>query len=728
MSQSGPERVVRFRVRGLDCAEEVALIEDELGPVVGGKERLGFNLVQQELVVTLPPGVEPEHLIQRLDALGLKAQLLAQAQPGQELPLNWPWRQMVLTAVSGVCWAAGVGFHVWDQGAMASETPRWIWQRLDLPAPAAGFYLAAVLVGLAPLGPKILAALRHLRPDMHLLMTVAVAGALLIGEWFEAASVTFLFALSLTLEAWSVVRARRAVASLVEMVPPEAELLQPDGSTRTVPAQEVEVGQVFVVRPGQRIPLDGVVVQGHSEVNQAPITGESLPVEKQPGEEVFAGTINGQGQLHVRCTATSSQSTLAQIAHLIAQAQTQRSDVEQWVDRFARRYTPAVMSTAALFPLVGVGVLGLSWAEALYRALVLLVIACPCALVISTPVTIVAALTAAARQGVLVKGGQFLEATGSLRAIALDKTGTLTTGQLRVVEVVPMQELSAREVLRWAAALESASTHPLAAAVVQYAQEQGVDSWPRPARYENLPGRGIIATLDGKTYWIGSHRLLEERTRETPQVHQLLQRLAADGYTVVALGREEELLGLITLADLPRTEAPQVITQLRHLGIEHLVMLTGDNQPTAQAIAKKVGLDTFYAELLPQDKVHKVQELVDRWEKVAMVGDGVNDAPALALATVGVAMGAVGSDLAIEAADVALMSDRLDRLPWLITHARRALAIIRFNIAFALFVKALFVLLALAGYSSLWLAIAADVGASLLVTVNALRLLWNHPQ
>ncbi len=720
---TGPVRPLRFLVQGMDCAEEVALIEGELGPLVGGKDRLQFNLVEGQLTVVPREPIPPQQIIDRLARLGLQATLLSEDQPRPRMSLQWPRRQIVLTAVSGACWLAGIALQVLlGQGYVGSEAPRWIWQGLALPWPAAVFYLLAVLGGLAPLAPKVWLALRHLRPDMHLLMSVAVAGALLIGEWFEAASVTFLFALSLTLEAWSVVRARRAVASLIELVPPEAEILT-NGSTQSVPAEQVRPGQVFVVRPGQRIPLDGEVVQGESEVDQAPITGESVPVPKGPGDEVFAGSINGQGMLQVRCTVPSNQSTLAQVAHLIAQAQSRRSQVEQWVDRFARRYTPAVMSTALVFPLLGHWVLGLPWQEALYRALVLLVIACPCALVISTPVTIVAALTAAARRGVLVKAGQYLEAAATLQAVALDKTGTLTVGRLRVVDAVPHGDTDRRRLLQLAAALESGSTHPLAQAVVQYAKEQGITSWPELAQYENLPGRGVTATIDGTAYWIGSHRLLEERLQETPELHQHLEQLAARGHTVVALGSNGLLLGLITLADRPRPEAKEVVRQLRRLGVQHVVMLTGDNRPTAEAIAREVGLEEFYAELLPQDKVKKLEELLQRYGRVGMVGDGVNDAPALALATLGIAMGAVGSDLAIEAADVALMGDQLDRLPWLVAHARRAIRVIRFNIVFALGVKGLFVLLALAGYSSLWLAIAADVGASLLVTTNALRLL-----
>ncbi len=720
---AGPVRPLRFRVQGMDCSEEVALIESELGPLVGGADQLQFNLVEQQLTVLPQEPIDPQEIIDRLASLRLKAQLLEDQQPPTRVALQWPRRQMVLTAISGVCWLAGVVLHAWlAPTSLGKEAPRWIWQGLPLPWPVAVFYLLAVLGGLAPLAPKVWLSLRHLRPDMHLLMSVAVTGALLIGEWFEAASVTFLFALSLTLEAWSVARARRAVASLVEMVPPEAEIVT-DGTTQIVPAEQVKPGQVFLVRPGQRIPLDGQVVEGQSEVNQAPITGESVPVPKEPGDEVFAGSVNGQGMLRVRCTVPSNQSTLAQVAHLIAQAQSRRSEVEQWVDRFARRYTPAVMSTALVFPLLGRLVLGLPWQEAIYRALVLLVIACPCALVISTPVTIVAALTAAARRGVLVKAGRYLEAAASLRAVALDKTGTLTVGRLRVVEVIPWNRTDKHQLLRLAAALESGSTHPLAQAVVQYAREQGVDNWPEPTDYENLPGRGVTARLDGRLYWLGSHRLLEERIDESPELHRKLEQLASQGHTVVALGSNGQLLGLITLADQPRPEAAQVVRQLRSLGVEHVVMLTGDNQPTAQAIARQIELHEFYAELLPQDKVKKLEELLARYGQVAMVGDGVNDAPALALATLGIAMGAVGSDLAIEAADVALMGDRLERLPWLVALARRAVRVIRFNIAFALGVKGLFVVLALAGYSSLWLAIAADVGASLLVITNALRLL-----
>jgi Cd2+/Zn2+-exporting ATPase len=478
-----------------------------------------------------------------------------------------------------------------------------------------------------------------------------------------------------------------------------------------------------VVRPGGRIPLDGRVIAGASHVNQAPITGESIPVSKAAGEEVFAGTINGDGALEIETTRIAQDTTLAHIIRMVGEAQSRRAPSEQWVERFARVYTPAVMVLSLLVLLVPPLALGGSWPAWLYNALVLLVIACPCALVISTPVSIVAALAAAARRGVLIKGGVYVELPANLQAIAFDKTGTLTVGKPAVVDVVPLSGHSVEELLTRAAAMEQRSDHPLAQAIVRFASERGIK--PVPAdEFQIIQGKGASARFDGRQFWLGSHRYLEERSQETPEVHDQLERMSAAGRTVVVIGNEQHVCGFITLADEVRPQARQVVEQLwQDHAIRHLIMLTGDNEPTARAIARETGIDEFRAELLPENKVAAVEELVDRYQSVAMVGDGVNDAPALGRATIGIVMGAAGSDAALETADIALMSDDLSQIPWLIGHSRRALAIIRQNIVFSLAVKALFVILTFAGWSSLWGAIAADTGASLLVVFNGLRLL-----
>jgi Cd2+/Zn2+-exporting ATPase len=445
-------------------------------------------------------------------------------------------------------------------------------------------------------------------------------------------------------------------------------------------------------------------------------------VLKESGSTVYAGTINSDGALEVKSSKAASDTTLAHIIQLVGAAHQNRAPSEQWVERFAQYYTPIVFAAATLMFLVPPLLLGGEWGEWTYRALVLLVIGCPCALVISTPVSIVAALAASARNGVLIKGGIFVEIPSRLKAIAVDKTGTLTEGRPRVVQVRPESGITERELLEIATSMESQSDHPLARAIMEFSQEKSIS--PRKvAAFTSIQGKGATGVIDGKRYWLGSHRYLEERREETAEVHQLLETLAAGGRSVVVIGDEGRVLGMIALADAVRPESMSIVAQLQKAGVEHVVMLTGDNRATAEAIGKAAGVTEFFAELLPQDKVASIEKLVATYGTVAMVGDGVNDAPAMARATLGIAMGAVGSDAAIEAADIALMSDDLSKLPWLVRHSRRALSIIRQNITLALAVKAIFVILTFAGFASLWAAITADMGVSLLVIFNALRLL-----
>jgi Cd2+/Zn2+-exporting ATPase len=485
---------------------------------------------------------------------------------------------------------------------------------------------------------------------------------------------------------------------------------------------EVRPGDRFIVPAGERIALDGRVVAGASAVNQAPITGESVPVEKAPGAEVFAGTINGDGTLTVEAGKVAEDTMLSRIIRMVEEAHARRAPSEQWVERFARIYTPTVMGLAILVFLLPPLVLGGAWDHWFYGALVLLVIACPCALVIATPVSIVAALASSARAGVLVKGGAYIELPARLRAIAMDKTGTLTRAEPSVANVIPLGSHSEAELIARAAALEARSTHPLARAILRYADQKGVG--PAPAQdVQVLRGKGLTGTFNGEQFWLGSHRYVAERGQDTPDTARLAEALERDGKTVIAVGNPRHVCGLIAVADTVRPEARKIVKELHAAGIASVVMLTGDNRTTADAIARDLGLDEAYAELSPEDKVEKIEELVARHGTVAMVGDGVNDAPALARASLGVAMGAIGSDAAIETADVALMTDDISKLPWLVHHAKRTLAIIRQNIVFSLAVKMLFVVLTFAGMASLWGAIAADVGASLLVVANALRLL-----
>ncbi|MBI4182888.1 MAG: heavy metal translocating P-type ATPase [Proteobacteria bacterium] len=712
-----------FKVRGMDCAEEVAVLKRTVGPVVGGSERLAFDVLNGRMTVAHSARDVPEEkIVEAVAATGMSA-----------VPWDVPAakgktdghrrRQVVFTTASGACVLLGLASHVWLAGGIEQA-----WRLLGghagrpMPWPEVAAYFAAVLLGGRFVVVKAWHAARTLRPDMNLLMTVAVLGAMAIGEWFEAATVAFLFALSLALEGWSIGRARRAIAALLDLAPPSIRLLRADGSEAEVPVAEVGPGERFVVPAGERIALDGRVVTGASAVNQAPITGESVPVEKGPGNDVFAGTINGDGTLTVEATKAAEDTTLARLIRMVEEAHARRAPSEQWVERFARVYTPIVMVFAMLVFVVPPLLLGGAWHEWFYSALVLLVIACPCALVISTPVSIVASLAASARSGVLVKGGVFIELPARLKAIAMDKTGTITRGEPEVVRVVPLDRHTEADLLARAAALEARSTHPLARAVLRYAEERGIVPAPA-ADVQMLKGKGLTGRFDGEPFWLGSHRYVVERGQDRPDIARQAEALEADGKTVIAVGSARHVCGLIAVADTIRPEAREVVKQLHAAGVRRVVMLTGDNRATAEAIAREVGIDEVHAELLPEDKLTRIETLVGKFGTVAMVGDGVNDAPALARASLGIAMGAIGSDAAIETADIALMTDDVSKLPWLVRHAKRTLGVIRANVAFSLGVKAVFFVLTFAGMASLWGAIAADVGASLLVVANALRLL-----
>ena len=622
-------------------------------------------------------------------------------------------RQVVLVAVSGA--AIAIGFLLlWTK-----VSPAWLSQVA---------FAVGTLTGGALVLPGALASVRRFRLDMNVLMTVAVAGAWAIGEAAEGAAVVFLFAFAELLETWSVTRANRAVASLLELTPNTALQLKDDGSTEETAAAEVRVDDRILVRNGARIPLDGEVVAGASSVNQAPITGESVPVEKTTGSTVFAGTINGEGSLTVRVTKPAGDSTLARIVRLVQEAGESKAPTQRFVDRFAGIYTPVVFLLALLTALVPPLVLAGTWSEWIYRALSLLVIACPCALVIATPVSIVSGLTALARRGVLVKGGEHLENIGRLRALAVDKTGTITEGRPGVRAIIRRGTLSEADILARAAAIDAHSEHPLARCIVAEAKARGL-TWPEATGYQARTGRGALATIGSHLHFVGNHRLAHELGLCTPELEEVLAGAEARGLTLVVVGHAPhegcpgEVLGIIAASDTIRPEAKEALASFKALGISPLVMLSGDNQRTVDAVARAAGLTEARGDLLPEDKVTEIRRLIAAHEYVGMVGDGVNDAPALALATVGIAMGAAGSDTAIETADLALMKDDLRKLAEAITVGRRALRIIRFNVGFAVLVKAVFLILAFTGHTSLWLAILADTGATLLVIANALRLL-----
>lgn len=595
-----------------------------------------------------------------------------------------------------------------------------------------GWQLAAYALGTLAGGllvfPAAWKALVKGRMDMNVLMTVAVAGAWIIGEHAEAGAVVFLFALSELLESWAATRARRAVTGLMELSPATALVRAANGNEREVRVEQIPVGAHMVIKSGSRIALDGEVIEGLSSVNQAPITGESTPVDKSAGDTVFAGTVNAEGTLVVRVTKAAADSTLARIIQLIGEAEEQKPPTQRWVDRFAAIYTPAVLVAAVLVAVLPPLAFSQPWGVWFYRSLVLLVIACPCALVIATPVSIVSGLTALARRGVLVKGGIYLEAVGKLRALAVDKTGTITEGKPRVVAITSMSGIDEEEILRLAAAVNGHSRHPMALAIVAAARARGIPLSPA-TDFQSVTGQGARGVIDGHTYFIGNHRMAHATGVCSPRIEAVLAGIEALGQSLAVVGHlphddcRGEILGIIAIADGLRPEAAEALRLIHAAGVQEVVMLSGDNQRTVTAISRQAGIDTAIGELMPEEKLSHVRELVARYGHVGMIGDGVNDAPALAAATVGFAMGAVGSDTAIETANIALMQDDLRKVAMTILTGRRVLRIIRFNVAFALGIKAVFLTLAFFGLAGLWLAILADTGATLLVIANSLRLL-----
>jgi Cd2+/Zn2+-exporting ATPase len=718
-------RKIDYRVEGLDCSEEVTILRREVGGKSGIID-LEFDVINARMSVEFDPDVlSAEVIVQAVASTGMKATLW-KLRRESEVESFWQRHgRLVMTCTSGVFLLAAFVTHWMMHGSLFDAFNGDNSAEHTFPPSVMRLYFISVVSGAWYVLPKALQSARRLRPDMNFLMVAAVIGALIIGEWFEAATVAFLFALSLLLEHWSVERARKAIGGLLDLTPPTARYHCPDHEEILEKlVEEVPLGAIVLVRPGEKIPLDGEVVKGESSVNQAPITGESMPVFKRPGDQVYAGSINYEGGLDVRTNRAANDTTLARIIRMVENAQSRRSRSQQWVDRFSAYYTPAMMFLAiaiAIFPPL---LLNVSWSDALYRGLVILVIACPCALVISTPVSIVSSLTAAARNGVLIKGGLYLELAGRLKVLALDKTGTLTQGKAEVQRIVTLNGHSERGLLERAAALEVGSEHPLARAILRKARESGIDVIPAE-QFKAFPGKGGEGSINGKLFWIGSHRMMHEKGQETPEIHAMAEELEDAGHTVVAIGNDSYVCGLISIADSLRENVPQVVAEIRNAGVKRIVMLTGDNEGTARAIASEAGIDEYRCELLPEDKVEAIGRLVREDKFVAMVGDGINDAPAMAAATFGIAMGAMGTDAALETADVALMSDDLSKLPWLIRHSRRTLRNIQQNIIFALGLKLVFIVLTLFGMASLWMAIAADTGATLLVVSNSLRLLRN---
>lgn len=588
--------------------------------------------------------------------------------------------------------------------------------------PVAG-YAAAILIGGYTLFIKGLKNLSRLNFDMSTLMTIAIIGAAAIGEWGEGATVVILFAISEVLERYSMDKARQSIESLMDIAPKEA-LIRRGQEEMVVHVDDIMIGDTMIVKPGQKLAMDGVVRKGTSALNQAAITGESVPVTKTAGDEVFAGTMNEEGLLEVEVTKRVEDTTIAKIIHLVEEAQEERAPSQAFVDKFAKYYTPAIIAIAFLIVIVPPLFFGGDWSKWIYEGLAVLVVGCPCALVVSTPVAVVTAIGNAAKNGVLIKGGVYLEEAGALKVIAFDKTGTLTKGIPAVTDIVTYGG-NENELFGLVAAIERGSQHPLASAILRKADEKRLNYHEAGVEdFQSLTGKGVQATVNNEKYYVGSPHLFEElHGGISDDCRQRIAGMQTQGKTVMVLGTSKEILLLIAVADELRESSKEVISRLHQLGIEKTVMLTGDNQRTAEAIGHEAGVAEIKADLLPADKLSYIKQLRANHQSVAMVGDGVNDAPALAAATVGVAMGGAGTDTALETADIALMSDDLSKLPYTIKLSRKALAIIKQNITFSLAVKLFALLLVVPGWLTLWIAIFADMGATLIVTLNSLRLL-----
>ncbi|MGX9738571.1 heavy metal translocating P-type ATPase [Pseudocitrobacter corydidari] len=704
MDQASAEQTTKLSIAKMDCPTEETLIRNKLGTVAGVAD-LDFNLMQRTLSVRHANQVLPDVLV-ALQALGFEAQVVDTAEVASPsaapvtTPTNW--------------WPLGISLVT----ASAAEAVYWLhngnhWSVVVLA-------LVAVFTGGLSTYKKGWIALKNRNLNMNALMSIAVTGAMLIGHWPEAAMVMVLFALAEVIEAKSLDRARNAIRGLLDLTPEQATVQQADGTWREVGAKQITIGARVRVKPGERIALDGEVLEGRSAVNQAPITGESLPVEKSPGDSVFAGTINESGSFEYRVTALANNSTLARIIHAVEAAQGSRAPTQRFVDQFARWYTPVVFGVAIAVALLPPLFMGAAWLDWIYRALVLLVVACPCALVISTPVSIVSGLAAAARHGILIKGGVYLEEGRKLRWLALDKTGTITHGKPAQTDFVTWGNALASDSRSIAASLAARSDHPVSKAVAQAAQTDGV-ALLDVAEFNALPGRGVQGQINGATYHLGNHRMLEELGQCTPELEQRIAALETAGKTVVMLVGAKAVHALFAVADTIKDSSRTAIAELHALGI-NTMMLTGDNPHTAQAIAAQAGIDRAQGNLLPDDKLREVEQLA-RSGKVGMVGDGINDAPALARADIGFAMGAAGTDTAIETADVALMDDNLRKIPTFVRLSRATAQVLMQNIVLALGIKAVFLVLTFTGQATMWMAVFADMGASLLVVGNGLRLL-----
>ncbi|MCH7417300.1 heavy metal translocating P-type ATPase [Pseudomonas mosselii] len=701
---SAQAQLSRFRIEAMDCPTEQTLIQDKLGRLAG-IEQLEFNLINRVLGVrhTLTGTAEIERAI---DSLGMKAEPLAAEDDGSANASQASKTRWWPLALSGIAAIAAEVVH------FSGKAPEWV---------VAALALTAILgCGLGTY-KKGWIALKNRNLNINALMSIAVTGAVLIGQWPEAAMVMVLFTIAELIEARSLDRARNAIGGLMQLAPDLATVQQADGQWRELDVREVPIGALVRVRPGERIGLDGEVVSGQSSVDQAPITGESLPVEKAVGDKLFAGTINQAGALEYRVTAAAGQSTLARIIKAVEEAQGARAPTQRFVDQFSRIYTPVVFAVALAVAVIPPLFMAGAWFDWIYRALVLLVVACPCALVISTPVTIVSGLAAAARKGILIKGGVYLEGGRKLDFLALDKTGTITHGKPVQTDSKVLDPLFEGRAQALAASLAARSDHPVSGAIALFAEEQDL-ALSEVTDFAALAGRGVRGDIGGQTYHLGNHRLVEELGLCSPELEAQLDVLERQGKTVVLLLDRSGPLALFAVADTVKDSSRQAIAELHELGIK-TVMLTGDNPHTAQAIAAQVGIDRAEGNLLPADKLASIERLYGEGHRVGMVGDGINDAPALARAEIGFAMAAAGTDTAIETADVALMDDDLRKIPAFVRLSRQSAAILTQNIVLALAIKAIFLAITFTGMATMWMAVFADMGVSLLVVFNGLRLL-----
>lgn len=688
-----------YNVEGMDCGSCAKSIEKHLNTIASVKD-VSVNFSTGKMKVEHENSVDD--IISEVSKIGFKASLNSNDRQSNQTPQKKEGYGYI--TLSGILILLGfIGSFTGISGLMTTI-----------------LYAAAMFIsGYKPVKSAFY-SIKSRSLDMNVLMSAVAIGAALIGEWLEGATVVWLFALGTTLQNMSIEKTRNSIRNLMDLAPSEA-WIKVGSELKKKPVEEISVGDILVIKPGEKIPLDGKIIKGESSINQAPITGESIPVDKETGDTVYAGTINENGSLEVSVTKLEEDTTIAKIIHLVEEAQEQKAPTQAFVDKFANIYTPIVFLLALVImvlpPLFGFGTYG----EWFYKGLELLVVACPCALVISTPVAIVSAIGNAAKNGILIKGGTFLERAGSITAIAFDKTGTLTEGKPKVSNIKSFTT-SEEELLSIALTLEYYSTHPIAKTIVEYTTNKGIQ--PKEAEaFKSIVGKGVQATINNEIFYAGNARLFEELNIPFNTVVSEVRDIQSKGKTVVIIGTQHEILGVISVADTIRTTTVNALNGLKQVGVKEVVMLTGDHEGTAKMISKEASVSRYFAELLPEDKVNAIKQLQKEGHMVAMVGDGINDAPALATADLGIAMGGAGTDTAMETADIVLMADNLEKLPHTIHLSRKALTIIKQNIWFSIIIKIVALVLIFPGYLTLWLAVLSDTGAAIIVILNALRLL-----